>query len=110
MIPYVNARLTAITAPGTAADYDAPAGAGTSRWTGAAGIYVAEQITEVESPGRVDEVLITRVEVPSTIGRLIQRGDSITYTYDDASRTRTVEDLARAPLVGRVRLALQDAI
>lgn len=108
MIPYTNASLTAITSPGNAPDYDQPGTAGAARWTGTRGIYVAEDLHEIESPGRVDEIIKTRLEVPYDIGKLVQRGDTLTYTFEGASRTRTAQDLLHAPLVGRVRVLVVD--
>lgn len=109
MIPYVNATLTAIAPVGTSADYDTPATAGTARWTGSEGIYVAEEIVETLSPGKVDEVKQTRLEIPYTTGRLVQRGDRVTYTYEDAPVTRVAGTIAHAPLVGRVRVLVENA-
>jgi hypothetical protein len=108
-IPYTNATLTAITGPGVAPDYDDPGSPGTARWTGSLPVYVAEELHEVESAGRVDEIIKTRVEIPYQIGQLVKRGDNIAYTYESASHTRIAEDLLRAPLVGRVRVLVQDA-
>lgn len=109
MIPYRNASLTAITAVGTSPDYDDPGTAGTVRWTGAEGIYVAEEIVETLSPGRVDEVKQTRIEIPYSTGSLVQRGDTLTYTYEGASTQRKAGTITHAPLVGRVRVLVENA-
>jgi hypothetical protein len=117
MIPYVNATLTAITPVGTSADYDTPATDGTPRWTGTLGIYVAEEVVEtIATPSatsavsnRIDEILQTRLELPYTVGRLVKRGDTLTYTYEGAAVTRTAGTLSHAPLVGRVRVLLENA-
>lgn len=109
MLPYVNATLTAVTAVGTSADYDTPAAPGLARWTGSEGIYVAEEIVETLSPGKVDEVKQTRIEIPYTIGKLVERGDTLTYTYEDAPVARVAGTITHAPLVGRVRVLLENA-
>jgi hypothetical protein len=108
-IPYVNASLTAITAVGTSPDYDDPGSPGTARWTGAQGVYVAEEVIETLSPGRVDEVKQTRIEIPYLIGKLVQRGDTLTYTYESASQQRKAGTITHAPLVGRVRVLVENA-
>lgn len=109
MLPFVNATLTAITAPGTSADYDTPAAAGAARWTGSTGVYVAEELIEVQSPGKVDEVVRTRVELPYDVGRFVERGDVLAYTYEDAPHERVARNITHAKLVGRIRVTLEDA-
>ena len=108
MIPYANASLLAITPVGTSTDYDIPEADGIARWTGTQAVYIAEEIVEVLSPGRVDEIKQTRLEIPYDVGKLVQRGDSVTYTYEDASRKRTAGTISHAKLVGRVRVMLLD--
>lgn len=117
MIPYRNATLTAITPVGASADYDQPASGGIPRWTGRLDIYVADEVKEIigtASAGavvadRIDEIVQTRVEIPYNIGRLVQRGDTITYTYEGRSVTRTAGTITHASLVGRVRILLEDS-
>lgn len=109
MIPYANAVLTQISQGGSIEDYDTPASSGAARWAGAADIYVAEQITQAEAGGDVDEVLTARLEIPAGVGAQIQRGDVLTFTYESATKTRTVRNIVRAPLVGRVRVTLEAA-
>jgi hypothetical protein len=108
-LPYVNAQLTAITAVGVSPDYDDPGSAGTARWTGAQGVYVAEEIIETLSPGRVDEVKQTRLELPYTIGKLVQRGDTLSYVYEGMATSRKAGTITHAPLVGRVRVLAENA-
>lgn len=116
-IPLANAVLTAINQGGTADDYDTPATGGAARWTGSVDIYVAEQILQAESPPSagdlaprdVDEVLTARLEIPAWVGAQIQRGDSLTFTYESATKVRTVRNIIRAPFVGRVRVTLEAA-
>lgn len=114
-IPFSNASLTAINAGGTAEDYDQVATIGTARWTGSLGIYVAEELVQVEggnlrgSQLAVDEVITTRLEIPYAVGRLVQRGDRLTFTYEDATHTRTARNLMHAELVGRIRVTLEPA-
>lgn len=109
MIPFTNAALTAIRRGGTAEDYDQPATSGAARWTGNLGVYVAEELRQLETAGDIDEVILTRVEIPYQVGALVARGDTLTYTYEGASQTRTARNLVRAELVGRVRVTLEDA-
>lgn len=117
MIPYVNATLTAITPTGASADYDQPAAGGTPRWTGSLGIYVAEETLEelasvtarAVAGDRLDEILRTRLEIPYNIGQLVERGDTLTYTYEGGEVQRVAGTITHAPLVGRVRVLLRDA-
>jgi hypothetical protein len=109
VLPYVNATLSAITAPGTSSDYDTPPVPGAARWTGSLGVYVADELVQVESPGRVDEIIKTRIEIPYTIGQLVKRGDTLAYQFEATSHTRIAQDLLHAPLVGRVRVVVADA-
>jgi hypothetical protein len=108
-LPYVNSTLTAITAPGTTGDYEVPPVPGADRWTGAVGVYVADELIQVESPGRVDEIIKTRLEIPYDVGKLVERGDTVTYQFEATSHTRVAQDLLHAPLVGRVRVVVADA-
>lgn len=109
MIPFCNATLTAVAAGGSAEDYDTPQTSGAPRWTGALGVYVAEELIQVERGGDVDEVVITRLEIPYATGKLVQRGDQLTYTYGSAAHTRRARNLIRSELVGRVRVTLEPA-
>jgi hypothetical protein len=108
VIPFRNGTLSSIAPVGTSADYDTPAAPGAPRWEGEEGIYVAEEIVEVLSPGKVDEVLQTRLEIPHFVGRLVHRDDLLTYTYENVTVTRTAGTITHAPLVGRVRVLLED--
>lgn len=107
-IPYTNGVLTAVTGVGTSDDYDTPASSGTNRWTGTTGIYVAEEILEELTDGQINEVQRTRLEIPHTVGRLVQRGDTLTYTHEGTTRTGIAGTLAHAPLVNRVKVLLED--
>lgn len=109
MIPWVNATLTAINAPGNAADYDTPATTGATRWTGSLGIYVAETLVQRQTGASVTEIVADRLELPYAVGALVQRGDRLTYIYETATKTRTARDLIHAVLVNRVRVILEDA-
>lgn len=105
---YANGQLTKITATGTTDDYDVPGAPGTDRWTGSVGITVRERLLEAISPGRVDEVKETRLELPYDVGKLVARGDTLTFTYEDTEQTATAGTLIRAQLTGRVRVVLED--
>lgn len=117
MLPYTNATLTAVTGVGMSADYDTPASSGTTRWTGSAGIYVAEEIVEAISPptatsstsNRIDEIKQTRLELPYDVGKVVVRGDTLTYTYEGASVSRVAGTISHAALVGRVRVLLENS-
>jgi hypothetical protein len=116
-IPYINGMLTAITPKGATADYDQAPADGTPRWTGSLGIYVAEETLEelasvtarAVASDRLDEILRTRVEIPHTVGQLVERGDTLTYTYEGEDVRRVAGTITHAPLVGRVRVLLEDA-
>jgi hypothetical protein len=108
MIPYRNATLTKITAVGSSDDYDDPAVAGADRWTGSEGIYVDDTRGQILAPGRIDEIEQTRVEIPYAIGKLVQRGDTLTFTFNGTSQTGIAADLSGDPLVGRRRVLLED--
>jgi hypothetical protein len=111
MIPYANVTLTEIDQPGSAPNYDEPGTAGTPRGTGSLGCYVADQVVEVESAGRVDELVKTRIEIPWAVGSLVQRGDTLRWTHRETgvAWTRVAEDVSGTRLVGRVRILLEDA-
>jgi hypothetical protein len=109
VLPYVNADLTAIHGVGTTADFDIPAAPGPTRWEGSLGIYVAEERAEVLSAEQQDEIIRTRLEIPYDIGRLVERGDTLTYTYEGAPVERLAGTITRAQLVGRVRVDLEDS-
>lgn len=109
MLPAVNATLTAIAAVGSSGDgYDDPTG-GAPRWSGNLGIWVAEEILEEIEGGELNEVLRTRLELPYTVGKIVKRGDRVTYVYEDQPVTRTAGTISHAKLVGRVRVLLEDA-
>lgn len=111
MIPFTNAVLSSIAGGGSAEDYDTAAGAPTARWTGTLGVYVAEELQEAVAGGglAVTEVVTDRVEIPHAIGQLVQRGDTLTFTYEDVVQTRKARDIIRSAAVGRVRVLLEDA-
>lgn len=108
MLPLVNARLTAVTPVGATADFDAPAGAAAPRWTGNVGVYVAEEVLEQITAGRIDQVQRTRIELPWTPGSLVRRGDTLTYTYEGQTQTATAGTIARASVVNRVQVLAED--
>ena len=108
MLPFTNGVLTAITPPGTSADYDTPAEPGAPRWEGELAIYIAEERRDVLVAGSLDEVIETRLEIPYKIGRLIERRDTLSYTFEGAELHREAGTITRAQLVGRVRVLLED--
>jgi len=108
----VNATVTLIVGGGAAEDYDSLAGADTQRWAGSQGGYVREEIlSEVTSGGQggtLTEVRVTRLAVDLALADLVQRGDSVTYTYAGETATRTVRSLARYRMVGTATLTFWD--
>lgn len=110
MLVYTNATLTTIRAPGTAADYDIPAVAGSTRWTGSVGVTIRhDPIVESQAGGVLDVVRKTRMEIEYSVGSVIQQNDAVTYVYEGTTTTRRVDDITRSPLVGRVRIELEPA-
>jgi hypothetical protein len=105
--PLVNATVTNVTAP-TAEDYDTPAGAGTTVWSGSERAYVIEQLVEVPGNDRLDVLRKTEIVIPSDIGRLVQAEHSVTYTYDGSTHIRKVQSTSVHAMLGRARLALED--
>lgn len=89
-----NATVTKIAAPGSAEDYDTPAGTGTTRWQGASAGYVEEKLLE-ETGGSFDEVTRTKLHVPLDISRRAQRDDTVTFRRqgfaEDARRVTAVQ-------------------
>lgn len=109
-LPYTNGRLLSITGVGATEDYTDPGdNVGAERWTGNLGITVRQQLLENINGDRIDEIITTSVKLPYAIGRLVRRGDTITYTYDGDSYTRTAGTIVRAQLTDRVRVTLEDA-
>lgn len=95
MIPDLdNAVLTKIEGGGTSEDWDSPAGADTTRWTGTASAYLDEKILTQVNGNALDEVKQTRLVVPLTQGKMVYRGDTITYTQGSDTFVRTVRDIA----------------
>lgn len=110
MIPWTNATLTAIRQPGTSPDWDQAASGLVTRWSGDLAVYVADEIREDQTGLSVDELLVTRVEVPWQYGRLIERGDTLEYTDETGTaRVRQAETITGSRLVGRVRVLLRNA-
>jgi hypothetical protein len=109
MLPAINATLTQIAGQGLAADYNDPGTAGTAKWAGSTGIWVADQILQVEGPDKVTEVLQTRLEIPWDVGQTVARGDTLSFTYEGTARNRVARNVIHAPIVGRVRITLEDA-
>lgn len=105
---WTNATLTKVTAPGTTDDYDVAGGAGADRWTGSVGVTVRrDPIVETQSGEALNVVRSTRIEIPYDVGRLIQQNDALTYSYEDTTWTRRVDDILRVEKVGRVRVELE---
>ncbi len=109
MLPWTNGTLTKITSVGTSGDFDVPSAPGTDRWTGSVGVTIRERSVETLSPGSVDLVKRTRMELPYEVGRLVVQGDTLTYSYEGVTHARPVDDVLRAELVGRVRVELEEA-
>ena len=69
----------------------------------------ADELLTVESPGTVDEIERTRVEIPYSVGVNVVRGDTLVYQFEGVEHHRVVDDLTRAALTGRVRCLLVTA-
>ena len=106
---YTNGTLTKITATGTSADFDVPATAGADRWTGSLGITVRERHVEQIAGGNLDQIDQTHVILPYTQGLLVQRGDTLAFTYEGNPEVRKAGTIVRSQLAGRVRVDLEDA-
>jgi hypothetical protein len=110
-LPYVNGTLTKISGAGGDDYYHSTGGVGADKWAGSKGIFVSEDLLEADSPGRVDLVVTTRLEVPADVGGQIEQGDQLAYTYDGAPFVRRANSITRtgSALHGRVRVILQNA-
>lgn len=108
-IPYKNGTLMIVRPHGTSDDFDGPGVNASPRWTGSLGVYVAEELLESATPGRVDLIVKTRVEIPYAVGRLVQNGDELVFTDEEGdAQTRNAASIIHARLVGRVRVILED--
>lgn len=109
MIPYANATLTKIVPLSASDDYEDVATEGTPRWESTVGVYVIDERVELQSGDAVNEVIQTRVEVPWRVGKLIERGDRLTYTDENGDvQERAAGTLTSTVLAGRVRVLLED--
>ena len=61
--------------------------------------------------GNLDQIDQTHVILPGTVGALVQRGDTLQFTFLGATRTRTAGTIVNSagPITGRVRVDLEDA-
>jgi hypothetical protein len=105
---WANATLTAITAVGRSADYDVAAVPGAARWTGSLAVFVVEERDERLGELR-DELVQTQVQIPLDVGQRVQRGDTLTYTYEDVAHERVAGSITRDQLAGRALIVLEDA-
>lgn len=108
-LPYSNARLVRISGVGNTPDYDDDGAQGSSRWTGDLPVTVRERREELIAGDRVDEIFRTEIKLPYGIGRIVQRGDSLTFTFAGEQHSRTAGTIVRAELADRVRVILEDA-
>jgi hypothetical protein len=110
VIPYINASLKEVRPQDVGGDdYDTLVTASAVRWSGAVGIYVTDQFIEVAGAERIDLLTKTRVEIPYDVGRYVQQGDVLTYTFEGTTHVRTVANVIRSQYVGRVQVIFQDA-
>lgn len=104
MLPLTNASLTQIAGSGFQEDWDRPAGVDTVRWNGIADAYVTEAaITEMKENTQT-EVKITRLVVGIDVGELVQRGDTVTYDWNNQTIQRLVDDVQTYVLFGTTRI------
>lgn len=116
MLPASNATLTSIMGGGFTADYDQPATSGTARWQGTVGVYVVEEIITVASATRragegadsVNELTRTYLVLDAELGRLVQTGDTLTYTLDGVTSTRVARNVRVTPIVSTARVTFEN--
>lgn len=106
---YANATLSRISQPGSGDAYDTDPATGPDRWTGSLGVTIRERHVEQIAGGRIDQVDVTHLILPYTVGTQVQRGDFVTFTYEGAPHTRKAGTIVRAEKTGRVRVDLEDA-
>lgn len=109
-LPIVNARLLAVAGGAFTEDYDTPAGAGVTSWTGDAQAYLTQE-TIIASPsgtGGVDELVRTRLAFDRDLAT-VAHGDTLTFVYDGDTLTRTARDVAVDELAGVVTVTFEDA-
>jgi hypothetical protein len=114
VIPVANATLTAIIGPGTSADWDVPATAGTARWQGRHAAYVVDEL--VRDPGtratvhahEVTEIRKTSVVINARLARLVKQGDKLQFTYQDTSQERTAANVRITEITGTARIVLEN--
>ncbi len=116
MLPLTNATLTQIAGGGHTEDWDRGPGADLIRWSGAADAYVTEKsTTTIITEGAKDvypsltEAKLTRIVVDSSVGNLVQKGDTITFTWNNQTGIqRQVDNTQTYTLFGTTRLWLRE--
>jgi hypothetical protein len=108
---YANGRLSRITSAAGPANYDEAATSGIDRWTGDVGVTVHARHSE-RIAGNIDQIDEAHLIVPyevngAPVGKLIVRGDTLTYADDDGVQVRTAGTIVRARMTGRVRVDLE---
>lgn len=112
-LPQSNARLSAITSPGFSAEGDLPATPGEAKWSGSSDAYISEEQVTSTAAGRLDLFAKTVLVIPGDLRPAVNiaLGDSVTYDYAGATRTRTVRAVRARLLAGvpqTVRIDLED--
>ena len=111
-LPLTNATLTAVAGPGFTEDYDDPATAGSSKWSGSEDVTFSEITERVQIGGESNTIVRRSLIVDSELAVSWAIGDVLTVTYDGAARTVTVRRVGKTlatGLDGVVRLVLDDA-
>jgi hypothetical protein len=120
-LPLTNATLTQIAGSGFSPDWDQGSGSDTVRWTGSTPAYVTEVMrAATESAGdplgrgkdaglELSEFKVTRIVVDKDPGKLIKRGDTVTYNWGDINGLqRVVADAQTYELFGTTRVWLRE--
>ena len=105
-LPPVNAQVTAVRGPGIPEDYDTAAEAGTVKWTGSAPASATEQVLMETAQGRLDQLMVSRLVIPSYID--VQTGDEVTFTKGPQTATRRVRNIEERSDYGFTRLYFYD--
>ena len=107
-LPPINAKLTKVQAPDLVDDYTGEVLApGAVRWEGEAPAYVTEQVVIETARGTVDQLVVTRVAIPSRVE--VSTGDRLTFVKGGQTTTRTARNLEERSDFGFTRIYFHDA-
>lgn len=107
-LPPINAALTEVRSPDSTDDYTGEViSEGEVRWSGDAPAYMTEKVIVETAQGNVDQLIVTRIVIPSTIE--VRNGDLLTYAKNGESATRTVRNIEERSDYGFTRIYFHDA-